>query len=52
MKKYACTVGIFDSGIGGLTVLKECLAVAPACRYLYYGDNLRAPYGERSPTRR
>ena len=49
MKKYACTVGIFDSGIGGLTVLKECLAVAPACRYLYYGDNLRAPYGERSP---
>ena len=49
MKKYACTVGIFDSGIGGLTVLKECLAGAPACRYLYYGDNLRAPYGERSP---
>lgn len=49
MKKYPYTVGIFDSGIGGLTVLKECIAAAPNCRFLYYGDNGRAPYGSRPP---
>ncbi len=42
-------VGVFDSGIGGLTVLKACLAAAPHFRYFYYGDNLRAPYGGRPP---
>lgn len=41
-------VGIFDSGIGGLTVLKECVRFAPQARYFYYGDNARAPYGSRS----
>lgn len=41
-------VGIFDSGIGGLTVLNECLRRAPQADYLYYGDNGRAPYGSRS----
>ncbi len=41
-------VGVFDSGIGGLSVLTACLQIVPACAYLYYGDNARAPYGSRS----
>ena len=48
MKKRAFRVGIFDSGIGGLTVLNACIARVPYARYFYYGDNLRAPYGNRS----
>ena len=46
MKRY--TVGVFDSGIGGLTVLAECVRRLPGCDYLYYGDNAHAPYGSRS----
>lgn len=42
-------IGIFDSGIGGLTVLAECLKLLPDCTYYYYGDNFRAPYGSRPP---
>lgn len=41
-------IGIFDSGYGGLTVLKEIVKVLPAYDYLYMGDNARAPYGSRS----
>ncbi|MEO6405278.1 MAG: glutamate racemase [Ferruginibacter sp.] len=41
-------IGIFDSGYGGLTVLKEIKAVLPQYDYLYLGDNARAPYGTRS----
>ncbi len=39
------SIGIFDSGYGGLTVLKEICAALPAYDYIYLGDNLRAPYG-------
>ena len=42
-------VGIFDSGIGGLSVLKACLTVFPEGQYYYFGDNEHAPYGSRSP---
>ncbi len=42
-------IGIFDSGYGGLTVLKACMKVLPQYDYLYLGDNLRVPYGSRSP---
>lgn len=42
------TVGVFDSGIGGLTVLAECVKLMPENRYFYLGDNFRAPYGSRS----
>ena len=38
-------IGIFDSGYGGLTVLKEICAAMPAYDYIYLGDNARAPYG-------
>jgi len=41
-------IGIFDSGYGGLTVLKEIAAELPEYDYLYLGDNARAPYGTRS----
>ena len=41
-------IGVFDSGYGGLTVLKEILHELPQYDYLYLGDNARAPYGPRS----
>lgn len=41
-------IGVFDSGYGGLTVLKEIVKVLPSYDYIYLGDNARAPYGSRS----
>lgn len=41
-------IGVFDSGYGGLTVLKEIVSTLPQYDYLYLGDNARAPYGPRS----
>ncbi|ATL49038.1 glutamate racemase [Chitinophaga caeni] len=41
-------IGVFDSGYGGLTVLKEFVKRLPTYDYLYLGDNARAPYGTRS----
>ena len=41
-------IGIFDSGYGGLTILKEIVKTMPAHDYLYLGDNARAPYGNKS----
>ncbi len=41
-------IGIFDSGFGGLTVMKEIIKDLPQYDYLYLGDNARAPYGSRS----
>ena len=41
-------IGVFDSGYGGLTVLKEIVKLLPQYNYLYLGDNARAPYGTRS----
>ncbi len=41
-------IGVFDSGYGGLTVLKEIVKVLPSYSYLYLGDNARSPYGTRS----
>lgn len=41
-------IGIFDSGYGGLTVLKEIARKLPEYDYLYFGDNARTPYGSRS----
>jgi glutamate racemase len=42
-------IGIFDSGIGGLTVLKEIVAKLPQENIIYLGDTARVPYGIRSP---
>lgn len=41
-------IGIFDSGYGGLTVMKEIVNELPQYDYIYLGDNARAPYGNRS----
>lgn len=41
-------IGIFDSGFGGLTVMKEIVKLLPQYDYIYLGDNARAPYGSRS----
>jgi len=41
-------IGVFDSGFGGLTVLKELIKVLPEYNYIYLGDNARAPYGNKS----
>jgi len=41
-------IGIFDSGYGGLTILKDIREQLPEYDYLYLGDNARAPYGTRS----
>ncbi len=42
-------IGVFDSGVGGLTVLHELLVALPHEDFLYLGDTARFPYGERSP---
>lgn len=41
-------IGVFDSGFGGLTILKQIVKQLPQYDYLYLGDNARAPYGSRS----
>src|SRR6478735_3817034 len=48
IQMQAGPIGVFDSGYGGLTVLKELKAHLPQYDYLYLGDNARAPYGSRS----
>src|SRR2546427_7071570 len=42
------TIGVFDSGVGGLTVLKALLELIPAADYLYFGDTASLPYGSKS----
>jgi glutamate racemase len=42
------TIGVFDSGFGGLTVLKALLTLVPNADYLYFGDTARLPYGSKS----
>ena len=41
-------IGIFDSGLGGLSVLKKLLIELPGYHYLYLGDTARVPYGDKS----
>ena len=44
MKDNSRPIGIFDSGIGGISVLKEIVALMPEENYIYYGDSAHAPY--------
>ena len=46
----APTIGVFDSGFGGLTVLRELLPLIPSAHYIYLGDTARLPYGSKSQT--
>lgn len=47
-KKYA-PIGVFDSGVGGLTVAREIMRQLPEERIVYFGDTARVPYGNKSP---
>ncbi len=42
-------IGVFDSGIGGLTVVKAIMAQLPGYDIVYFGDTARTPYGSKSP---
>ena len=42
-------IGVFDSGIGGLTVVRELMRQLPEERIIYFGDTARVPYGPKSP---
>ena len=42
------TIGVFDSGFGGLTVLRELLPIVPGAHFVYLGDTARLPYGAKS----
>lgn len=42
-------IGVFDSGVGGVGVLKELVSIMPHENFIYYGDSLHAPYGEKTP---
>ncbi len=44
------TIGVFDSGFGGLTVLRKLLPLIPGAHYIYLGDTARLPYGSKSQT--
>lgn len=45
MEKKRQPIGVFDSGAGGLSVLKELVRLMPEEDFIYYGDSLNAPYG-------
>jgi glutamate racemase len=46
--KYQNYIGVFDSGVGGISVLKELKKVLPNENYIFYGDSLNAPYGDKT----
>lgn len=49
MSTPASPIGIFDSGLGGLTVVREVIRQLPHERIIYFGDTARVPYGPKSP---
>ena len=48
MKNKEKPIGVFDSGVGGISVLKECLTMLPCEDFVYFGDSINAPYGTKS----
>jgi glutamate racemase len=48
MSATSPVIGVFDSGFGGLTVLRALLSLVPSARYVYLGDTARLPYGSKS----
>ena len=48
MKERNNYIAVFDSGVGGISVLRHLLRLMPGERYLYYGDSANAPYGSRT----
>ena len=47
-KKYRGYVGVFDSGVGGISVLREMIRELPNENFYYFGDSANAPYGEKT----
>ena len=41
-------IGVFDSGVGGISVLRHLRRLMPGERFIYYGDSANAPYGTRT----
>lgn len=48
MKKNNLPIAVFDSGVGGISVLRELVALMPEENYIYFGDSANAPYGTRT----
>lgn len=48
LEKKNSAIGVFDSGIGGLTVVREIIRQMPGERVVYFGDTARLPYGSKS----
>lgn len=48
MKHAESPIGVFDSGVGGISVLRELVALMPEEDFIYYGDSLHAPYGTKT----
>ncbi|MBR3182124.1 MAG: glutamate racemase [Eggerthellaceae bacterium] len=46
--RYSGYIGVFDSGVGGISVLRELVATLPNEDFVYFGDSVNAPYGEKS----
>src|SRR3990167_978938 len=49
MKPAKKSIGVFDSGFGGLNTLRSIVKALPQYNYIYLGDSAQAPYGNRSP---
>ena len=49
MERTELPVAVFDSGLGGISVLRELVRTLPMENYLYFGDSLHAPYGTKTP---
>lgn len=48
IEKAALPIGVFDSGVGGVSVLRELVALMPNENYIYFGDSANAPYGTKT----
>ena len=48
MERERAPIGVFDSGVGGLTVAREIIRQMPQERLVYFGDTARVPYGSKS----
>ena len=48
MEQKEMAIGVFDSGVGGISVLRELVALMPQENYIYFGDSKNAPYGTKT----
>ena len=48
MDRTQCPIGVFDSGVGGISVLRELVARMPNENYIFFGDSKNAPYGTKT----